>query len=409
VRKIGVIVAALAVGVMSMLAAVLPASAASANGPVAGEAALVPQVQGPPGKPPTSGKGTQIAPDPSGYARCEDADVPLWTPYFEDRFHSCFLVHSGFDVVVKKDGVSVKVGSWTLLWIVTGSGSNGLQSMTFKVQSRVASVDGVPPKPTWEWSIGLACLNYFGATCSNTHAAGYTEDVAEWSVPQKLSFVFITRKSPGYRPTMFYSAADKLNYHAMSQWQMFPGNLASKSWSNPVYFRGDAANYVGGASYDAGSLYYQVIPTWDLSLSTKAKEVAQNIQQAETNPGTGTYPPGPGGKKVRIPGFASTGEPLTRLNPSYEPVTYADNRKVSNAACVAKWGAGYSDGGKYECDEYPMAATFEGASLAFGNPWWYTVKVVTGSANSSASGYWNSFLKQNRVLSGDQFWVAIVS
>jgi hypothetical protein len=408
VRKIGILIVTLAIAGISMLAGAVPALAASGSGPVQGEAAFVPQVQGPPGPPPTSGKGTEIAPDPGAYKRCEGGSGPLWTPYFEDRFHSCFLVHTGFDVVVKKNGVSVVVGNWTLLWIVTGTGSNGLQTMTFQVQSKLWKVTGVPPSPTWQWSVGLACRNYFGSTCSNNHAAGYTEDVAQWSVPQKLSFIFITRKSPGYAPNRYFSANDKLNYHAMSQWQMFPGNAASESWSNPVYFRGDQANYINGEAYDQGSVFYQVIPTWELSLSTKAKPVAQNIQLAQTHPGTGTYPPAPGGKKVRIAGFAGTGQPLLRLNPSYNPVIYADNRAVANAACVKGWGPGYSQGNKYQCDEYPMAATFQGASTANANPWWYTVKVVTRQANASASGYWNAFLRANRVLAGDPFWVAIV-
>ena len=367
---------------------------------------MVPQIQGPPPPPPTSGKGTRIQPDVSGYNRCEGGGGPLWTAYFKDRFHSCFLVHTGFDVVVKKNGVNVVVGNWTLRWIVSGTGYNAGQLMTFTVKSTLWKVTGVPPGPTWRWVVGLACLNYFGSTCNATHSAGYNYDVATWSLPHTFTFLFNTSRSPGTTPDKYYNAADGLNYHAMSQWQMFPGNQRSKSWSNPVYFRGDKAKYARGAG---GSIFYQVIPTWKISLSGKAGAVAKHIQTALTKPGTGSYPPAPAGKKVRIPGSVSTGQPLMRLYPAYDEKIYNDNRATAVSACIAKWGPGYSNGGKDECDEYPMAATYEGASQADGNPWWYSVQVLSAGANASAGGSWVQFLNNNRVLSGDPFWVAVVS
>jgi len=404
VRKIVIGLTIASIAAISTLSAAAPALASNAGG--TGPAIMAPQVQGPPPPPPTSGKGTRIQPDVSGYNRCEGGGGPLWTAYFKDRFHSCFLVHTGFDVVVKKDGVNVVVGNWTLRWIVTGTGYNLGQLMTFTVKSTLWDVTGVPPGPTWRWSVGLSCLNYFGSTCGNNHSTGYTYDVATWSVPHTFTFLFNTSKSPGYTPDKYYNAADGLNYHAMSQWQMFPGNQASKSWSNPVYFRGDKAKYARGVG---GSVFYQVIPTWKISLSGKAAAVAKHIQLALTKPGTGSYPPAPKGKKVRIPGSVSTGQPLMRLYPAYDQTIYDANRDTANRACVAKWGPGYSNGGKDECDEYPMAATYEGASQANGSPWWYSVQVLAASANGSAGGSWVQFLNNNRVLSGDPFWVAVVS
>jgi hypothetical protein len=405
VRKLGIFVTILVLAAISAWGAASPALAANGDGPSGSGTALVPQIQGPPGPPPTSGTGIRIQPDVSGYNRCEKGGGPLWTAYFKDRFHSCFLVHTGFDVVVKKDGVNVVVGNWTLLWIVSGAGYNSGQLMTFTVKSTLWKVIGVPPGPTWRWSVGLGCLNYFGSTCNNNHSTGYTYDVAEWSLPHTFTFLFNTSKSPGYTPDKYYNADDGLNYHAMSQWQMFPGNQSSKSWSNPVYFRGDKAPYARGVG---GSVFYQVIPTWKISLSGNAAAVAKHIQTALTKPGSG-YPPPPKGKTVRIPGSVATGQPLMRLYPDYDQQIYDNNRSTAIAACVAHWGSGYANGGKDQCDEYPMAATYEGASQANGNPWWYSVQVLSQKANSSAGGSWVQFLNNNRVLSGDPFWVAVVS
>lgn len=404
-RKLGIFTIALALTTISAAATGIPASAANGNGAGPGATALIPQIQPPPPPPPTSGPKSRIEPNASAYNACEHGQGPLWTAYYKDRFHSCFLIHTGFDVVIKKNGVNVKVGNWTLQWIATGTADNNFQLMTFNVKSTLWKVTGVPPGPTWMWSVGLACLSYFSnSTCSNNHAAGYTMDVATWSLPHTFTFLFNTSKSAG-AGDKFHNAADGLNFHAMSQWQMFPGNISSKSWSNATYFRCDKAKYINRTT--GGCIFYQVMATWKISLSGKAGAVAKHIQLALTHPGTGTYPPAPGGKKVLIPGFKSTGQPLMRLYKAYNMKLYRDNHNTAVAACVRKYGPHYTNGGK-ECDEYPMASTYEGASTATGNPWWYSVQALSGSANSSAGAQWAAFLSKNRILSGDPFWVAVV-
>jgi hypothetical protein len=407
VRKLGKITIALALTAALAAATGTAASAASGTGLRSGATALIPRIQPPPPPPPTSGPKSRIEPNRSAFDACEKGQGPLWTPYYADRFHSCFLIHTGFDVVIKKNGVNVKVGNWTLQWIASGAADNSAQVMTFKVKSTLWKVTGVPPGPTWRWSVGLACLDYFSnSTCSNNHAGGYTMTVATWSVPHTFTFVFDTSKSAGGGGGD-HSAADGLNYHAMSQWQMFPGNNSSKSWSNATYFRCDKAPYIN--SGNGGCIFYQVMATWNISLSSKAGAVAKHIKLAQTDPGTKTYPPAPGGKKVVIPGFKSTGVPLTRLYKAYNMKLYNKNRATAVKACVAGWGSGYSNGGKDECDEYPMAATFQGASTADGNPLWYSVQVLSASANASAGAQWLGFLSRNRILSGDPFWAAVVS
>jgi hypothetical protein len=268
-------------------------------------------------------------------------------------------------------------------------------------------VTGVPPAPTMQWSIGLSCLNYFGdASCSNNHSTGYTYSVEEWSVPHTFTFLFNTSNSKG-GGDKYHNAADGLNYHAMSQWQMFPGNARSRSWSNATYFRCDRARYITKSG--GGCVFFQVMPTWQISRSGNAAAVAKHIELALIKPGTGTYPPAPAGKKVVIPGSAATGRPLRRLYANYDEALYNANRTVAINACIAKWGSGYAHGGKYDCDEYPMAGTYQGAATANGNPLWYSVLPVPSSANRSAGGSWSAFLVANHVLSGDLFWVAVVS
>lgn len=404
-RKLGIAVTIFVLAGLSAAGAggaARPALAAAGKSTAEGTELLAPRLSPAPGPPPTTGAGSQIEPDVSGYSQCEKGKGPLWTPYYADRFQSCFLVHSGFDIVESTKGGSKVVGSWTLQWIVTGAGDNNSQLMTFRVKSSLWKETGVHPGPAWHWVIGLGCVSYFGASCANNHSAGFDFEVRQWSQPRTFTFVFNTSKSPGHAVAL-HSSADALNYHAMSQWQNLLGQ--PKSWSKPVYFRGDRARYINGG----GSVFYQVMPTWDISLSGKAGAVAKHIQLALTEPGTGSYPPAPTGEKVRIPGSVSTRQPLTRLYPGYDEKIYDANVAAANSACVANWGTNYPQGNKYQCDEYPMAATYEGASQATGNPWWYSVQVLATGAETAAGAQWNAFLVKNRVLSGDQFWVAVVS
>ncbi|WP_455711938.1 hypothetical protein [Streptomyces decoyicus] len=46
----------------------------------------------------------------------------------------------------------------------------------------------------------------------------------------------------------------------------------------------------------------------------------------------------------------------------------SDDRAEAFKACKAHWGTGYSRGGKLECDEYPFAATYQGAAQAKYDP-----------------------------------------
>jgi hypothetical protein len=60
------------------------------------------------------------------------------------------------------------------------------------------------------------------------------------------------------------------------------------------------------------------------------------------------------------------------------------------------------------CDEYPFAATYQGAWIMGGAPWYlWARQSMPGWQNFGVGGKWAGFLKQYRVIDGDDFWVEV--
>jgi Deoxyribonuclease NucA/NucB len=354
-----------------------------------------------------SGTSATVNPNPAGYNECESGNGPAGTYYFEDRFHACFIFHPGVYVVEVIKGVKVVVGEWFLQWTVSLTGSNNSQLMTASVKSRLWKQEGVPAGPLWELVIGISCGNAGNAKCTSNLPSGILNDTATWDLPHEFTFTFDTAASAGNGSSGRYNAKDGLNYHSLTPWQNYPAGNGLVNYA-PVSFRCDRASYIISKTA-GGCIFSQVMETWDISLSNSSlTEVARHIQRAELYPGTRTVPAPPHGEKVLIPGFASTKYPLTRLYQKYDTTLYRENRATAIRACIARWGRNYSDHNKYQCDEYPFASTYQGASTATGNPWWYSVQVLSTSDNLSAGGSLSAWLSANRILSGDQYWVAVV-
>lgn len=104
----------------------------------------------------------------------------------------------------------------------------------------------------------------------------------------------------------------------------------------------------------------------------------------------------------RIPGVYMSNGPLQRLEGSQVD----KNRAASVAACKAEWGAGYSEGGVYDCDEYPMASTYQGADTApYPDENNFSVRRIVASENQSAGRYLGWFYRTYRVIDSDMYYV----
>ncbi len=132
-----------------------------------------------------------------------------------------------------------------------------------------------------------------------------------------------------------------------------------------------------------GCAYPDYTPTFTLSTQGNGGEVAQHIRAAQK----------------AMPshwGAPSSGHPLHRTT----------DEALQNSNRDAKVCAGPKPTSTSQCDEYPFAATREGASQ---NSEWRAecTAWVSRSANLSAGASEGVFFRKSRVLDGDAFWVEI--
>jgi len=88
-----------------------------------------------------------------------------------------------------------------------------------------------------------------------------------------------------------------------------------------------------------------------------------------------------------------------------QPLLHAIDDAVETANRNAACPAGQTPAGQ-SCDEYPMASTYEGASLSAAGDW--SIAYVPVAANSSQGGTLNTFYSEDRVVDLDAFYVLAV-
>ncbi|MFK4071872.1 hypothetical protein [Streptomyces sp. NPDC029674] len=175
--------------------------------------------------------------------------------------------------------------------------------------------------------------------------------------------------------------------------------------------RWDKASYLAGASADGGASFsYAVAMPFSTKAGAKERLAAQHIKDAYTKP-TDTEPVN---TKKDIPGRTPS-RPLTRL---YHDGDRRDaNRNEAIKACKAKWGAGYSEGGKKQCDEFPFSSTYEGAAQALKkyDPQSkapkknFSARPIPKDDNEAGGRIMSGFYSKNRILDGpdDGFMIKV--
>lgn len=137
-----------------------------------------------------------------------------------------------------------------------------------------------------------------------------------------------------------------------------------------------------------GCVFPDLVPTYTLSKSTgTATKTAAHIEraQAATLNHWGRYT------------GAATDKPLTRL---VDETQAEKNRRVACAAAPSPRPTGM------DCDEYPFAATYQGAALeGRGDFHW---ELIDSSDNRAEGAYRKQWYWENRVIDKDPFWVKIV-
>lgn len=245
---------------------------------------------------------------------------------------------------------------------------------------------------THSMTVGMSCLTQVGADCMSSYDA-LTQTLAQWAVePSTTYFRFDSPATGGF--------GDELigQYDFQTKVSLTGGTSASFATNT---FRCDSAPYIINAA-GSGCVFPDVNSIFSLSVNSNATQEALHIWQAQYHPATTT----PTDPNKRIPGSVDSLSPLTRLA---DPLLIDKNRNTAVAHCYQEYGPNYSAGGALQCDEYPFAATHQGAANAGRN---YSARPISATDNLSGGGQLGGFLSFNRMLDGaapDPFYVLITA
>jgi hypothetical protein len=194
----------------------------------------------------------------------------------------------------------------------------------------------------------------------------------------------------------------------------------------PYIFGADADGPEGGMRFDSawylttnkaeqlGSVFDRAMPGFSYSLrDAEVRGVADHLLQAQADPAN-TVPLQP--KKVLA--GADADNPLRRLAAAkgqYQAERNAENTRVVRNFCrTAEMPAQPPTGGTYDCDEYPMRSTYEGAGrsapqydgAAYDR--FYSVRWVNSVQNQEAGSRLGRWYANDRLIDADRFYVPIV-
>ena len=245
--------------------------------------------------------------------------------------------------------------------------------------------------------LNLQCHGQNGAPC--LHPAGDDEEsrtIAEWKQNSDTEFRYQADPAHG-------TGVDKV-----SGFDFDIKTTASYPAANTVTdvtaengYRCDEAVYLWG---ERGCVFDRVEELFPMSMDSfqNYRKAALHIYDAMYEPQK-TRPPLEG-KKVAGNPFADEPKSLHRIYEPYEPTIARDNNTEAVRTCRDWWGPDYSQGGQFECDEYPFKTTYQGASQAGGH---YSARVIDGSDNASGGAVLKNWYNSQRILHDDPFFVLL--
>ncbi|MFI9811290.1 NucA/NucB deoxyribonuclease domain-containing protein [Saccharothrix variisporea] len=195
---------------------------------------------------------------------------------------------------------------------------------------------------------------------------------------------------------------ERLGY--ASAWVKVTGTLPQGSTrditSVPHKVRFDSADYISHNG-KAGAIFTEVEAVLNFPVNrpefAAMTQAAHHYRDAMTNPAA-TIPAVPG---KQIPG-AIGGQPLHRL--WFDSGRRAENNREAVKTCRTEFPNDYPQPGQ-DCDEYPFASTYEGASPYYNPQRNFSVRVLPSEDNQAAGLWLAVWYSYDRILDNDKFFV----
>ncbi|TDD33089.1 hypothetical protein E1287_20535 [Actinomadura sp. KC06] len=341
---------------------------------------------------------------------------------YKNHFAYCYVgTGSITDWGRDKDGNVITLGVDTFRLTITGEGITGDQKMKFW-----AAVDKWTSHPgawnDYRFQLDIFCFALPRANCQ-PNSRWESHPRKEWKSTynnKPLTWTFDTSKATGGGDGK-HNDKDAVSYYEASPSINLPDGLRPTNRNGyKVPFRCDRASYVyvGGGSTKKpyGCIYHEVPATFALSRTAHANisEVIQHIEDAQTGQGSKTKPPAVG---VIIPGGKKSGQQLSRNYYQTHDVAGNGSLEDKSRAQVVRicsdpqyYTQPYTTGPNGEardCDEYPMAATYQNAATIGSTGRWYSARPLNRSQNRSAGNAYKNWMRDDHILDSDWFWVRI--
>lgn len=249
--------------------------------------------------------------------------------------------------------------------------------------------------PAMVLSVGMRCREQTTAAFCRQHPfdRGQSKSVAQWMADGGTYLRFLHDPTEG-------QGRDTLAYFEFDTELAIEGTDRDSETIEGNEWRCDSATYLQGGR---GCMFNRVTEQIPVSTDNPAyPQAAGHVYDAQFQPEL-TLPP-LAGKSVPGNPFSGNTTPLHRLYSAYDSTIYNANRNTARATCRQYWGTNYADGGN-DCDEYPLASTYQGAATADGH---YSARVMPGWDNQNLGRRIGNWYGTQRILHDDPFYVIIV-
>ncbi|MFC4118968.1 LamG-like jellyroll fold domain-containing protein [Nonomuraea zeae] len=286
-------------------------------------------------------------------------------------------------------------------------GKPGLTSRQFNVWARVDTVTCSAQPNYCNPRIRIGLQNNTGqlSSCMVTNPDGIEKTLQQWKDGGDTGWQ-LTSKEP-----IHVGGPAKKSWCGVGPWVKSPDVDDKDDYfyplEEPYLVRCDSSTFY--KYYTGACIMWDPIPVFvlDGAKDTKVVETARHVRKALDAPQS-TLPAAPAGQTKSIPGRFNPNDPTCRRG-AYESGCLwrttneslnSTNRTEAQRACRRVNGGEWRK--PLSCDEYPMAATYQGVSRAGIN---YSVSLHDYDDNCKAGLRLKNFNVYNRLLDMDPFWV----
>ncbi|WP_189114513.1 NucA/NucB deoxyribonuclease domain-containing protein [Pilimelia terevasa] len=371
--------------------------------------------------------GQRVTYDPVTVEECKAFTASDQTPYAHKN-HYGFCSNGSVEIGRMTCPFPSCLHSKSFGLTIIGHGDRNIETgavqrkASFTLNTRMGHTIGTQVPDNILVTVGLDCVALNGTTCNNPWGGGITKTLGEWRRDETETATLTIEGTPSEIPTdpnwdgkSYYNLRPFIRHNN----PQFPPTERNLPW-DAMRCDTSTKNYSRPYRDNGACIFTNINALFPISRAPGSphKSVGDHLWQALNKP----LETKPGVPNKVIPGKPGSGQPLTRLvdhTPELD-ARITKNRTRARENCVRFWGVDYakpeSPNSEYpkqkrDCDEYPMASTFEGAAHADYQPGSilsFSSKPVPFGENRSAGNWLQQWYAEDHIIHGDYFYIRVL-